>query len=322
MWTPISAGRTILTDGNKSDDALAREALSGIPGFDRTAARARFTRLRGLTNLVFKVELGDERLCLRVPGPNTAAIIDRRAEEVAARAAARANIAPDVLYFGADGVMLTRFVEDALPLSPQRLREDAGAARRVALALRRLHDTVGDFPREFQAFDVIDGYVDLLRRLGASLPDGYAELADNARRSREALAAHPARLRPCHCDPTGANLLDTGERIWMIDWEYSGMNDPTWDLAYLSVQAAADEAFDRRVLEAYLSRPPAAAESGRMIVYKAVCELMSALWALIQLAGGNTAGDFRGYAETTFGHCRETMRSAEFARQLDAVSQG
>ena len=37
--------------------------------------------------------------------------------------------------------------------------------------------------------------------------------------------------------PVPGNLLDTGERVYVIDWEYSGMNDPVWDLADLSVEA-------------------------------------------------------------------------------------
>ena len=54
---------------------------------------------------------------------------------------------------------------------------------------------------------------------------------------REALDAHPAALAPCHCDPLCENFLDAGERMWIVDWEYSGMNDPLWDLGDLSVEA-------------------------------------------------------------------------------------
>ena len=110
----------------------------------------------------------------------------------------------------------------------------------------------------------------------------------------------PAELRPCHCDPTGANLLNPGERVWLVDWEYSGMNDPAWDLAYLSVEADFDAALDGELLTAYFGRLPGAAQTGRVEVYKALCELLSALWALIQVSNCNAVADFRSYAERTF----------------------
>ncbi|HWT31419.1 MAG TPA: phosphotransferase, partial [Propylenella sp.] len=124
-----------------ADEAQARRALAAVPGFSREAAEAaELTRLQGLTNRVFKVETADTRYCLRVPGGGTAAFIDRHAEEAHARAAAAAGIAPEILHFGADGVMVTRFVDDAVTLSPKRFRDDPGAVGRAAQALRRLHE--------------------------------------------------------------------------------------------------------------------------------------------------------------------------------------
>jgi thiamine kinase-like enzyme len=52
---------------------------------------------------------------------------------------------------------------------------------------------------------------------------------------REALQAHPVTLAPCHCDPLCQNFIDTGTRMWIVDWEYSDMNDPLWELGDLSV---------------------------------------------------------------------------------------
>ncbi len=99
----------------------ARRQLAAIPGFSTASAEiARLERLPGLTNRVYKVELPDGRFALRIPGAGTAAIIDRRTEETNARAAAAAGVAPEVIHFGADGVMLTRFV-DGEPLTRERI---------------------------------------------------------------------------------------------------------------------------------------------------------------------------------------------------------
>jgi thiamine kinase-like enzyme len=301
----------------------ARAALASVPGFSTGAvAAARFTRLRGLTNLVYKVEAEGRRYCLRIPGAGSAAIIDRRMEEQSARAAEAAGVTPELLYFGVDGLMLTRFVDDAVMLSPARFRESAGAIARAAQTLRQLHQTAPEFARSFDVFSIIGDYAALLRGRSMTLPGVAPSLIDDAERLRGALELHPTVLRSCHCDPTGANLLDAGERVWLVDWEYSGMNDPAWDLAYLSFEADFDAALDGELLAAYFGRSPDDAETGRVEVYKALCELLSALWALIQVSNGNAVADFRSYAETTFGRCRERMRSPAFARHLDAVRMG
>ncbi len=140
-----------------------RQALANIPGFaPEDIESARFTRLKGLTNTVFKVELLGLTLCLRLPGAGTSAIIDRRAEELNARAAASVGVAPDVLYFDADGIMLTPFIDDAATLSPAGFRARAGAVERAGQELRCLHDEAPAFARHFRVFDIVEDYLSLL----------------------------------------------------------------------------------------------------------------------------------------------------------------
>lgn len=306
-----------LAAGERNDagraEAAVRQALVAIPGFSPAdVQRAELVRLRGLTNLVYKVEIAGALLCLRIPGRGTATIIDRHAEELNARAAAEAEVAPPVLYFGADGVMLTPFLTRAVTLSPELLRTRRGAVERVARAFRRLHEGTPPFTREFQAFATIDKYVGVLAEHGAELPADLPAILKSAARIRDALAAHPVEPRPCHCDPTGANMLDDGERVLLIDWEYSAMNDPMWDLAYLSLEAEFDAAMDEYLLHTYSPRP-SAGEADRMALYKPVSELLSALWALIQGESCNRAADFAAYADAKLRSTRMLMRSAGVA---------
>ena len=79
---------------------------------------------------------------------------------------------------------------------------------------------------------------------------------------RAALDAHPAPLAPCHCDPLCENFLDTGERMWIVDWEYSGMNDPMWDLGDLSVEAELRRRQDEEMLRAYFGGAAAGGRRG------------------------------------------------------------
>ena len=124
-------------------------------------------------------------------------------------------------------------------------------------------------------------------------------------------------LRPALREP-----LDTGERMWIVDWEYSGMNDPIWDLGDLSVEAGFGAAEDEELLAAYFGGPPSPADAGRMVAYKAMCDLLWTLWGLIQHANANPADDFWAYSLTRFERCRRLMASDGFARHLEAVRTG
>ena len=112
---------------------------------------------------------------------------------------------------------------------------------------RSLHETAEPFATDFRLFAMIDDYKTLLTAKGAALPDGYDAKSievDAAERS-----SRPIRWRSCqHCDPLCENFLDTGERMFVIDFEYSGNNDPMWDLGDLSVEAGFSPEQDTALL--------------------------------------------------------------------------
>lgn len=305
-----------------ADIDLAREKLASVSGFAADAAGASISRLAGMTNFVFKVETNRGHFLFRLPGAGTEAYINRSVEAVNARAAAEAGVSPEVFHFSEDGVMVTGFLDDAVTMSAARFRERPGAIERAALAFRQLHDKAPEFAFRFELFKMIDDYLAVVDKLRAPLPQGYHALVVEATVVRHALAQHPVALKPCHCDPLCENFLDTGTRMWIVDWEYSGMNDPMWDLGDLSVEGNFDAAQDRRLIDTYFGRPATDFDFGRMIIYKAMCDLLWTLWGLIQHANKNPAEDFWAYAVNRFERCKRLMRSADFAKHLDAVRRG
>ena len=126
-------------------------------------------------------------------------------------------------------------------------------------------------------------------------------------------------LAPCHCDPLCENFLDDGNKMWIVDWEYSGMNDPMWDLGDLSVEAGMDENQENEMLIAYFGKEPTAAQKGRVIIYKAMCDLLWTLWGLIQHADKNPAEDFWAYSIERFERCKRLMQKSEFADHINAI---
>ncbi|MEZ5777210.1 MAG: phosphotransferase family protein [Paracoccaceae bacterium] len=294
------------------DVANAIAAVPELAGHDGPVER-----LGGLTNRVYRVN----GYCLRLPGAGTEEYIDRANEAVAAREAAKAGVSPELVHADAEtGLMVTRFVEGTVTMSPVAFRARAGAPARAGRALANLHRSGAQFPFRFELFAMIDDYLGILSGKEVALPEGYHDVVAAAEGIREALAADPAPLAPCHCDPLCENFLDTGKRMWIVDWEYSGMNDPMWDMGDLSVEAGFDERQDAEMLRAYFGGPPSARDHGRMVIYKAMCDLLWTLWGLIQLANDNPAEDFRVYANGRFARCKALMATEAFSRHLRSLA--
>ena len=302
-------------------DELAT-TLARIPQFVGTSLdRPQIERIGGLTNRNYKVTVGRESYVLRLAGAGTGDYIDRRLEEHNARVAADAGVNAEILFFDPeDGTMLCRFVE-SLTMSAASF-EDLARVERAARAFKRMHDCATPFANRFDVFRQIDDYLALLRRNRARIPEGYDRLQQAAEGARAALAAHPARLAPCHNDPLAENFLDTGERMVLVDWEYAGMNDPMWDLGDLSVEAAFGPAQDAALLHAYFDGAVPPAQAGRMVISKGLCDLVWTLWGLIQVMNDNPADDFWAYSLNRFERCRRLMAGAEFARAIEAVRAG
>ncbi len=304
-----------------TDEAIA--ALDRIPlfdGVDRGAVTSE--RLGGLTNRNYRIQSPVGHFVLRLAGEGTGDYIDRKTEEHNARVAADAGVNAEVLYFDAsDGTMMCRYVENSITMGVAEFR-DMGRVRRAGAAFRKLHDCGRAFESRFELFAMIDEYLGHIDRLGAPVPDGYADVLKQSEAVREALARHDLPLAPCHCDPLAENFLDTAERMYIIDYEYAGNNDPMWDLGDLSVEADFGPDQDTALMNAYFAGSPPTFDTGRMVIYKAMCDLLWTLWGVLQHANKNPAEDFRAYAETRLNRCCKLMATDEFPNHLEAVRRG
>ena len=279
------------------------------------------TRLAGLTNVNHLVAVGDDRFVLRIPGEGTGEYIKRADEEIAARSAAAADVNAAVIFFDAtDGLMVTRFIDGAATMNAELFR-DLGAVARAGQAFRQLHTGAMRFATDFALFPMIDEYKALLASKGATLPDGYDEIQRQAASVRAALEAAPVEAVPCHCDPLCENFLDTGKRMFIIDYEYAGNNDPMWDLGDLSVEGGFNAEQDEVLLRAYFGGDPPADQRGRMIAYKALCDLLWTLWGVIQHVNENPADNFWAYAVGRFERCKALMSTPAFDTQIAAIGR-
>lgn len=310
-------------NGVGEHDAQVLEALRRVPGFQAVTTADAIVRQGGLTNLVFRVDVGEQSVIVRIPGAGTESYIDRKVEAHNARAAARAGVSPEVLFADpATGLMVSRTIDGITTMTPQGFQDIAGSPARAGRALAKLHGSGETFEFRFELFAMIDDYLKILSGKDVKLPDGYHDIVKAAEPVKQVLAGKPTPLAPCHCDPLCENFLDDGRVMWIVDWEYSGMNDPLWDVGDLSVEAGMSATQDQELLRAYFGREPTAAEAGRVVIYKAMCDLLWTLWGLIQLADDNPAEDFWAYSVGRFERCKALMTDPSFEQHLAAVRAG
>lgn len=247
----------------------------------------------GITNKNYLVEDGENQYVARVCDDRRYLGIDRENERVCQQAAHRVGVAPAVIHHEAD-LLVTQFVKSRT-LGVEDL-SDRQTLPRIAATLRHLHGSQEQHVGEmlyFCPFQTVRTYVATARRLGASLP---ADIDDHLKEamslSRRMSPFHPVM---CHNDLLAANILDDGNRLWLVDWEYAGVGNPLFDIASVSANGSltADD-------EACLLRNYAPDFTAQMMfevkVLKVVSLLREALWAKIQSVVSDIAFDYNQYA--------------------------
>ena len=297
--------------------------LNKVQGFESiTVNDCKIKRLGGMTNLVHLVKTKKINLIVRIAGKGTEEYINREIEFKNASAAWRAGISAEIIWADVkEGVMISKAINEIETMTPNLFSSRKGSPARAGFALAKLHNSGETFDFRFELFNMIDDYLKILSTKDVDLPEGYHDIVKAAEPVKESLEANPTPLAPCHCDPLCENFLDDGKNMWIVDWEYSGMNDPLWDLGDLSVEAGMNEVQENEMLEAYFGRAPTSAQKGRVIIYKAMCDLLWTLWGLIQLADKNPADDFRTYSIERFERCKVLMQNPTFAEHIKAIKE-
>jgi thiamine kinase-like enzyme len=250
----------------------------------------------GLSNRNFLVRDGADRYVVRlVDGDVPEHGIVRDREIAVSRAAHAAGFAPEVI--SADiNILVLRFIAGRT-LTAEDVRAPKMVAR-IAALLRRCHREIevhlyGPAPC-FLVFHAVRDYLAQLERSGMA-----AASVDRLRRIAGALERETGPIQPAltHNDLMPGNLIDDGERLWLIDWEYGGYGAPLFDLATLTVNNALDAAGQAHLLAAYHGRAADSDLRHRFAAMVLAARLRETLWARIQETHGRLAYDYRCYAD-------------------------
>lgn len=283
----VIGGRTpgeLTVDG--ADAALAATVVAEAS----LGAATEVQRLGGMTNRNFRVVTTAGAFHVRLPGAGTDAYIDRSVEAQNARCAAEMGLNCEVLRLDPDGTMVCDWVDGEV-VGPEHLADRPDRLDQAGRVLWRLHTGAEHFAGRFDPLAIIDRH----RAALAAVPAGVDALIG-------AVAAFDmgGPLAPCHNDPWSMNFVWFEGGVVLVDWEYSAMNDPAWDLAHLSVESGLAAADHDRLLLAYCGGDPPAELCRRVDLLRGVTDVVWGLWALVQHADGNDATDFPTYADERF----------------------
>jgi thiamine kinase-like enzyme len=274
----------------------------------------------GLTNRIYKVVAdGLPPLAVRLAGDKSSLLaIDRTAEAHNVQAAAQAGVGPRVLAVDpARGTSVVEWI-DGHTFEPADL-DDPRQLSRVAALCRQLH-AAPLFGNDFDMFVVQAGYLDVVRRHGFRLPPRYLEFVPQVARIRAALTAQATSPVPCHNDLLAGNILDDGSRLWFIDYEYAGNNDPCFELGNIWSEATLPpDRLDHLVTEYYGYRSTAKIARAQLLA------LMSqygwTLWASIQDAVGTAEFDFWSWGLEKYDRAVAGFDGPDLNRLIDDVQQ-
>ena len=272
----------------------------------------------GLTNRNLKVTTPEGVFVARCNRSDTTLLgIDREAESFNTTAAERAGVGAPFIDFRPElGVLVIGFIDGRSYVNADM--RVPGVLARVAHAYRTRHEG----PRvqgDCDMCDRRDTYLRTCRDRGFAIPDDYEAYADDLARIRAALAVNPVPTVPCNNDLLPGNIVDDGERLWLIDYEYSGNNDPFFELGNSWTESELDEQHLVELVTAYMGRE-APELVARARLWAVVSRYGWALWGYIQAAALDDDFDFEGWGRDRFDKAVTDFRSPHLQTWIDAVS--
>lgn len=255
-------------------------------------------RVGGMSNFNYKVLFGDKSYVLRIPGNGADGMVERENEELNSMLAQKMGIHPTIEYFNRKtGIKLVDYIENAETLNPTSIQE-ASNLEQIAAIYRTLHNSRVRERNDFNIFHEIDKYNFLMEKSGAKMYNsnrgGYSQVIVLEHR----LNQMGVELKPCHNDGVPENFIkDPSGKIYLIDWEYSGMNDPVAELAALFLESEFSKESQDIVLEHYFEGKIPADLPERLLIYQVLWDYLWAQWTVIKEAKGD---DFGGYGRMRF----------------------
>ena len=232
----------------------------------------------GITNLNFLVSDSGSKSVVRLGSDIPEHLVYRSNEIIVSEAAYQIGVSPKLIY-NEPGVLVLEFIESKT-LEPKTVRENLN---KIVPIIRKIHDEIPNKlsgqPQIFWVFYVIKYYSNYLLNNNSSHISLITSLLKKAEKLEK--LSSPREIVFGHNDLLAANFLDDGSKIWVVDWEYGGFNDPLFDIGGLSSNNDLDENLESEVLEMYFKEKPSKDLIIKYNAMKTASLLRETMWSMV-----------------------------------------
>ena len=246
--------------------------------------------LGGMTNRNYLIFSKNNKYVFRKSGEGTSEIISRSNEINNCKKVKGLEIDANLLVFNEKtGIKITEYIENAQTLNPDTV---IFYLEEVTQTLRKLHTSKIKFSNIFNPFEEMKKYEELSKKLNGKFYEGYEEVKKAVFSLKEKMKKLDIQLVSCHNDTVPENFIKSGDKLYLIDWEYSGLNDPMWDLAAISIESKLNKDCEEKLLSYYFGREVTKEEKLRIHVNKIYQDFLWSIWTILKEAKGVTFGSY------------------------------
>ena len=245
-------------------------------------------QLGGMTNQNYLVKTSSNQYIVKFFGKGTDKLIDRQNEKYNLELLKDLELDVENYLFDIEaGIKVNQYIENAETLDSATIKTKF---EKIAPILQTIHASGKELKGEFAPFEEIKKYESLIE---GNIPyANYEAVRKEVFSLEKRLADLGVDRKSCHIDLVPENFIESPQgRLYLIDWEYSSMNDPMWDLAALFLESDFTNQEEEDFLAYYESnKTPVSREKIR--IYKILQDTIWSLWTVYKEAQGADFGDY------------------------------
>ena len=245
-------------------------------------------QLGGMTNQNYLVQTSSNQYIVKFFGKGTEKLIDRQNEKFNIELLKDLKLDVENYLFDIEaGIKVNQYIENAETLNLNTIKTKF---EKIAPILQTIHASGKELKGEFAPFEEIKKYESLIQ--GEIYYPNYEAVRKSVFSLKEELEQIGIEKKSCHIDLVPENFIEGPDgHLYLIDWEYSSMNDPMWDLAALFLESEFTTDQEDSFLSYYESeQTPVSREKIR--IYKILQDIIWSLWTIYKEENGADFGDY------------------------------
>lgn len=263
----------------------------------------------GMTNRSFLFKCKNKRYIFRIPGEGTEKLISRKQEANVYKAIKDMNLGENTIYFDAEnGYKISEFIENTHNCDPQNFEE----VKKCISFLKSFHQMNLQVEHSFDLFEQIE-YYESLRNKASAYTD-YAKTKQNVFSLKEYIDNAEKSRCLTHIDAVPDNFILSDKRIFLIDWEYSSMQDPHVDIAMFAIYSMYTKEETDRLIDIYFDGRCSNHQRLKIYCYMSVCGFLWSNWCEYKSALGVDFGEYSlqqyRYAKEYYKYFTEELNNA------------